>query len=107
MNRIKTLLEYLNEDPRDTFVLYSLAQEFASTGNLSESRKYYHLLRDVDADYIGLYYHLGKLEETEENYEVANSVYLDGIEIAGRIGDKHAQGELEGALATLRMLLDE
>ena len=107
MNRIKTLLEYLNDDPRDTFVLYSLAQEFASTGNLSESRKYYHLLRDVDADYIGLYYHLGKLEETEENYEVANSVYLNGIEIAGRIRDKHAQGELEGALAMLRMLLDE
>jgi len=107
MNRIKALLDFLNEDPRDTFVLYSLAQEYNSSGNLSESRKYYLLLREVDADYIGLYYHLGKLEETEENYEAANSVYLDGIEIAGRIGDKHAQGELEGALAMLRMLLDE
>jgi len=107
MNRIKTLLDFLDEDPRDPFVLYSLAQEYSSSGNLSESRKYYHLLRDVDADYIGLFYHLGKLEESEENYEVAKRVYLDGIEIAGRIGDTHAQGELEGALAMLRMVLDE
>ena len=107
MNRIKALLDFLSEDPRDTFVLYSLAQEHSSAGNLSEGRKYYHLLRDVDADYIGLYYHLGKLEESEENYEVAKSVYLDGIEIAGRIGDTHAKGEIEGALAMLEDLLDE
>ncbi len=107
MNRIKTLLGFLNDDPNDTFVLYSLAQEYTSAGNASESRKYYHLLRDVDADYIGLYYHLGKLEESEGNHEVAEKVYVDGIELAGRIGDSHAHGELEGALAMLRMLLDE
>ena len=107
MNRIKTLLEILNDDPHDTFVLYSLAQEYSSAGNLSKSRKFYHRLRELDADYIGLYYHLGKLEEFEGNYEVAKNVYLDGIETAQRIGDTHAQGELEGALSMLRMLLDE
>ena len=107
MNRIISLLEFLNDDPRDTFVLYSLAQEYNSLGNLSESRKYYHMLRDVDVDYVGLYYHLGRLEESEENYAVAKEVYLAGIEVANRIGDTHAKGEIEGALAMLRMLLEE
>lgn len=107
MNRLKSLLEFLNDDPHDTFVIYSLAQEYASAGNVSESRRYYHLLKDVDKDYIGLYYHLGKLEESEGNYTLAISVYQTGIEVADRIGDNHARGELEGALAMLRMHLDE
>jgi len=106
MNRIKTLLDFLNDDPHDTFVLYSLAQEYTSAGDASESRKYYHLLRDVDADYIGLYYHLAKLEEAEGNHELAIQVYSDGIEKARQLGDNHSQGELEGALSMLRMLLD-
>ena len=107
MNRINTLLIFLNDDPRDTFVLYSLAQEYTLAGSVPESRKYYLALKDIDPDYIGLYYHLGKLEESDGNYEIAKRVYTDGIAIAERIGDTHAQGELEGALAMLRMLLDE
>jgi tetratricopeptide (TPR) repeat protein len=106
-NRLKSLLKFYNEDPGDPFVLYSLAQEYSSGGDLAESRKYYLLLKSVDADYIGLYYHLGKLEECDENFEKAKHVYVEGIEIAKRIRDSHAQGELEGALAMLKMQLDE
>lgn len=107
MNKINTLLDFLKEDPSDTFVLYSLAQEYTSAGNVSEGRKYYHLLRNVDADYIGLYYHLGKLEEAEGNYEMAKEIYQAGIETARRLGDGHALGELEGAFGMLKMLLEE
>jgi tetratricopeptide (TPR) repeat protein len=107
IDRLKSLLEFYNEDSRDTFVLYSLAQEYASSGNIPESRKYYHILRDVDADYIGLYYHLGKLEESDDNLDEARQIYLDGIEVADRIGDTHAKSELEGVLAMLKLLLDD
>ena len=106
MSRLDTLLEYYNEDPSDTFVIYSLAQEYNSMGNTDESRKFYHVLKNVDSDYIGLYYHLGKLEESVGNLKTAMEVYQDGIDIAKRLGETHALSELSGALGMVKIIID-
>jgi len=46
---------------------------------------------------VGTYYHLGKLFERAEDFELASDVYEKGMKIADALGDKHAYGELRGA----------
>ena len=105
--RIESLLNFLREDPDDSFVLYSLAQEYTRVGNVDEGRRYYHRLRQNNPGYIALYYHLGKLEESAGNPEVALEVYRDGIQRSADAGDHHTLGELKGALQLLEFELDE
>lgn len=102
-NRIAQLEQFLSEDPDDTFVLFALAKEHASLNNIEESRKYFARLRATDPDYVGLYYHLGKLEERAGNTAAAEAAYRDGMETARRMGDGHALSELQGALESLKV----
>ena len=48
-------------------------------------------------DYVGSYYHLGKLFERNDNQEKAIEWYEKGMEIAKEKGEQHAFGELKGA----------
>jgi len=107
INRLNSLLQFHSDDPTDSFVLYSLAQEYAKRGNVVESRKFYSILRETNNDYVGLYYHLGKLEESDKNHKEAIKVYDEGIAVAERLGDLHAKSELLGAKSLLEMQLDD
>ena len=65
MNRLQQLLAFLQEDPNDSFLLYSLAQEYVKHGIDEQAIKTFRQLRDTDPSYVGLYYHLAKsLERT-------------------------------------------
>ncbi|MEX0747959.1 MAG: tetratricopeptide repeat protein, partial [Rhodothermales bacterium] len=49
-------------------------------------------------DYVGTYYHLGKLHEQEGRKEEAKETYRQGIATAQRLRDAHAESELREAL---------
>ena len=55
-------------------------------------------------DYVGTYYHLGKLYELLQKPNQALEIYEKGIETAKRIKDQHALNEL---LGVYNSLLDE
>ena len=63
MSRKDQILNYLKENPNDSFLLFGLAKEYEKEGNNSEAIKLYIKIRELDANYVGLYYHLGKLYE--------------------------------------------
>jgi len=44
---------------------------------------------------------LGKLYERAEEWKLAESTYQKGMEVTKAAGDKHAHGELRGALEFL------
>ena len=46
-------------------------------------------------DYIGTYYHLGKLYEIINRQSEASLVYKKGMDIARKNGDMHAFSELQ------------
>jgi tetratricopeptide (TPR) repeat protein len=48
-------------------------------------------------DYVGTYYHLGKLHEKEGQKDAAIEVYQKGIAAARLKRDMHALSELQGA----------
>ncbi len=99
MDRLKALLDFLDEDPDDTFTRFALAQEYLKRGDTEEARAYFEGLVERDPEYVGTYYHLGKLYEASGRKADAVSTYKSGINIARSRRDIHALSELQSALS--------
>lgn len=95
--RLDHLKGLLREDPKDEFVLYALAQEHTKLEQLDEALACYKELQAVNSDYVGMYYHLAALYIELEQDEDAKGAFEQGIEVAKRLGDQHALGELMNA----------
>lgn len=104
MDRLTTLLEFHAEDPSDAFTRFAIAQEYAKRGEADEALAFYEgLARDLP-NYVGTYYHLGKLYEQLNRKEDARSIYRRGMEVAQAQSDFHARAELNDALLALEGL---
>lgn len=97
MDRLEKLLAFLDESPDDNFLLFALAKEYEKQGNDDQALRYYEQLAAVNENYVGLYYHMGKLWERRSDAGKAFQVYTQGMEIARSIGDQHAMSELAAA----------
>ncbi|MBL7827838.1 MAG: tetratricopeptide repeat protein [Saprospiraceae bacterium] len=99
--RRQQLLQLLDSSPGDSFLLFALAKDHESSGESESAMAYYQELLRTNPDYIGLYYHLGKLFEKNQDFSAAVQTYKNGIRIAKAAGDQHAAAELSGALMEL------
>ncbi|AFM02942.1 hypothetical protein Fleli_0466 [Bernardetia litoralis DSM 6794] len=79
MNRINQLLQFLEKEPNDTFLLYAIATEYLKT-DTQKGLEYFENLLQNHADYLPTYYHAAELYANLEEYEKANQTYLKGIE---------------------------
>ncbi len=104
IDRVPILLGFLADDPGDAFTRFALAQEYAKRGDTSQALEHYKTLVQEQPDYVGTYYHLGKLLETVGRNEDAEQAYRAGIAIADRLRDSHSRAELNDALLTLEGL---
>lgn len=95
--RMEKLEAMLAEDPDSSFLLFAIAKEYEGLGKKDEAQERYQMLMSKDPDYVGLYYHLGKLLESKDQYEEAVHIYSTGMDVAKKIGDKHAYSELSTA----------
>ena len=95
--RLTQLLSFYEDDPNDAFVLFALAKEYESLGQVDTALRHYLELRDKHPDYVGLYYHLGKLYEQHGEARTAWDTYTEGMRVARAAGDAHALSELAGA----------
>lgn len=95
--RLNKLLEFLESDPNDPFVLYALATEYNSANDTDHAFEYYLKLVSEHPDYVGTYYHLGKLYEKTNNNDEAIKIYQLGMAAARSKRDMHAFSELQGA----------
>ena len=102
-NRIDSLLAFLKEDPEDSFVRFALAKEYEKIGTLKKALDTYLELKDMDPNYIGLYYHLGGLYELLNQKEEALQTYETGIAVAKKLADFHALSELHNAKTNLEI----
>ena len=102
VDRLTLLLAYLKEDPTDAFTRFALAQEYRKRGEHDEAVAYLAgLVRDAP-EYVGAYYHLGKLYEELERRDDAIRTYEQGVEMARSQRDYHALSELQDALMHAR-----
>ncbi len=101
MNRIDKLKEYLEATPNDSFLQHALALEFVKVGNDDEAKTLFETLLAREPNYVGSYYHLGKLFERNNENEMAISIYKKGMLQAKAAKDNHSYNELQGALEDL------
>lgn len=104
INRLEKLLEFAAQEPNDAFLKYALATEYLRLQNTDKALEYYQNLTQNHPDYVGTYYHLGKLLETLNQKHEALQIYQRGMDTARKKKDQHALNELMGVF---NMLYDE
>ncbi|MEX1122798.1 MAG: hypothetical protein WD491_06325 [Balneolales bacterium] len=101
--RINKLNEFLKKDQTDSFSKFALALEYVNLSELEKARALFEDIQENDPEYVGLYYHLGKLYEKLDEAGLAIITYNKGIEIAEKAGDDHSAAELRQALLELEL----
>lgn len=99
--KIKQLEALYSETPEDPFIIYALAKECEQSGSLERSKSLYEKLLREHVNYVGTYYHYGKLLEKMGHTSDAKKAYLTGLDIAKKLGDDLAYRELFAAKTEL------
>ena len=94
-SRLEKLLDFLQNEPEDEFLQYALATEYLRLNETGKALQYYEGLVKNHPDYVGTYYHLGKLYEALNRKNDAISIYEKGMDIAKQKRDNHAFSELQ------------
>ena len=97
-DRLHALLAFYEEDPRDAFTRFAIAREYLKQDETGKALTFFEGLVEDDPDYVGTYYHLGKLYEQLGRKGDAIRTYQRGIQIAQTRRDAHARAELQDAL---------
>ena len=101
MSRLEKLQSFLKDQPNDPFLLFAIAKEYESHDDKQTALTHYLHLRATTPQYVGLYYHLGKLYEKLEQTAEAIDTYKTGMVVAKQEKDMHAYNELAGAKMNL------
>lgn len=96
--RINRLISFLENDPDDSFTIFALGLEYLKISEFQKAKQLFEQIVTHDPDYVGVYYHLGKLHEFLNDEVKAKIIYSDGIAVAKRIKDFHSLNELQQAL---------
>lgn len=96
---LERLQEFLNTNPKDSFVRYGLAMELAKLDRISEAIENFHKLIQEDPDYVPAYLQAGLVLVRAGRKDEAKEIFRKGIDLARRKGDNHAYSEIQGALA--------
>lgn len=96
-SKLEQLQDFLKETPQDPFLHYALANEYLKLGNEQESLVRFVAITEQFPDYVGTYYHLGKLLEKLNRTDEAIIYYEKGMVVAQSKRNMHALNELRGA----------
>jgi tetratricopeptide (TPR) repeat protein len=94
-NRLQKLLNFIESEPNDPFLKYALATEYIALNDTNKALQYFEDLVANHKDYVGTYYHLGKLYEALNRKEEAIRTYQQGMLMARSANDNHAYAELQ------------
>lgn len=97
-DRLEEIKKMMKTDPNDSFLTYALALEYEKIGDINKAISIIEQITIEDPDYLGSYYKLGQLYESQEKIDAAEKIYRKGIELAEAKNDNKAKGELEEAL---------
>lgn len=95
--RLVQLINFLQESPEDPFLWFALAKEYEKLEQWEKALQQFDRLQREYPEYIGTYYHYGKLLEATGKAEKAGLIFQEGIQQARQEGDQHALRELQAA----------
>lgn len=100
-SRLEVIQKLVAEKPDDAFRRYGLALEYKNSGRLDEAEAEFAELERRNPSYVPQYLMRGNLLVQLKRTADARAVLQRGIDAAQKAGDRHALGELEGALDAL------
>lgn len=99
--RIQQLLEFLDQDPGDSFSRYALGLEYLRMNELESAQSIWNELLQRDPEYLATYYQLGNVKAELGDRVAALETYERGIECARRQQNSHTLSELQTARMNL------
>jgi len=87
--------------PGDNFLRHALALEYIKLGKDEDAKTLFEAVLNDSPDYVGSYYHLGKLLERNGEPGKAIDCYETGMKQAKIANDQHAYNELQAAYEDL------
>ena len=99
--KLQQLFKMLEREPADTFLLYGIGMEYKKLAAPQKAIEYFDRVIQEDSGYSYAYFQKGQVFEQLGQPERATQAYLDGIAAAKRVGDAHAESELQAALEML------
>jgi Tfp pilus assembly protein PilF len=99
--KIKKLAGFVKKNPSDSFSKFALALELMKKNEVSKSRVLFESILKQDPDYLGVYFHLGRLYEGLDMKERALTLYREGVELARRQNNQRTEAELKDAIELL------
>jgi predicted Zn-dependent protease len=97
--RLMFLESLVQSGKADSFARYGLAIEYKRLGRPDDALDQFQRLRDLDPSYVPQYLMAGQLLLSLARKEEARAWLRAGVAQAKLVGNSHAQGELESALA--------
>jgi len=99
--KLEQLFKMLEREREDTFLLYGIGMEYKKLAAAEKAIEYFDRVIQEDSGYSYAYFQKGQVFEQLGQPERATQAYMDGIAAAKRVGDAHAQSELESALSMI------
>ncbi len=94
MSRIEKILEFINKGGEDSFLQHALALEYIKIEKYQDALEQFVALLNREPEYVGSYYHLGKLYEKLGQSSQAIQTYEQGMIVAKKQADQHSYNEL-------------
>lgn len=103
MDKVASLKEILEQDPRNAFARYGLAMEYAGRGEADAALAEFGMLLADHPDYTAGYFMAAQtLAKTGRTAE-AKQKLVDGMACARRTGNQHAAREMQAMLDEMEM----
>ena len=94
-DRLSVLLEMLENDPNDQFVLYAICLELFKIGRAEEAIERMQNLLKFSPDYTPAYFRLGQWYAEQDEIQKALEILNRGKEIALAENDQKAKNEIQ------------
>jgi Putative Zn-dependent protease, contains TPR repeats len=98
VNRIETLTEVLSQDPTNAFARYGLAIEYSNSGQMKQAIEEFEKLLSAHPDYTAGYFMAAQTMAKSGRQDEAVKMLREGITVAAKKGDTHAQSEMQAML---------
>lgn len=101
VERLEHLKSVLAQDPKNTFARYALGMEHSSAGETDSAVQEFRTLLEVDANYTNAFFMGALALQHAGRFEEAIQWLRDGIACAQRVGNHHAESEMQTLLEEL------
>jgi predicted Zn-dependent protease len=104
MDKVASLKEILEQDPRNAFARYGLAMEYARLGETDAALQEFAQLLADHPDYTAGYFMAAQTLAKAGRQADAKQRLVDGMECARRTGNQHALREMQAMLEEMEIV---